>query len=132
MNSLARSMFTLLLAGGALSPFGTLVLGCGPPSEVRAPGPEDGPPGPGGPGGPGRPGRRPPEEAVAACNGKSPGDACSFKLGDGEIKGLCDNPPSDPTMACRPSGPPPGAPPGGPPGGPGAPPGGPGGPPGAP
>lgn len=138
MNLFARSTSILLLAGSALVLHGALALGCGPAQDVRAPGPEDGPQG-GGPGGPGGPGRKPPQEAIAACDGRASGDACSFKLGDGEIQGLCDAPPNDSALSCRPNGPPPGGhgghggpggpPPGGPGGPGGPPPGGPGSPP---
>ena len=59
-----------------------------------------GPPGHGGP----------PQEAFAACSGKSQGDSCSVKFGDREMSGTCELPPpsaSDSRLACKPSGPPP-------------------------
>jgi hypothetical protein len=54
-----------------------------------------------------------PEEAFAACSGKSKGDACSVTFRDRTIDGTCAEPPpgvSDPRLACRPNGPPPGPP----------------------
>jgi hypothetical protein len=65
----------------------------------RPAGPPPGPP----------PGRHhgPPPGAFEACSGANDGDACSVKLPDHEMKGICA-PFGDQGLACRPSGPPPG------------------------
>lgn len=57
-------------------------------------------------------GRRPqpPQEAFAACNGRSAGDACSVSFHGHTIEGRCAAFPETQTLACRPNhmpGPPP-------------------------
>lgn len=91
-------------------------------SETQAGEPGHGPPGHEQRGGPGH--HAPPEEAYAACAGKSADDACTVKHGDRESAGTCgEAPPSegsgDARLVCRPEGGPRGD---GPPRGPGGPP----------
>ncbi len=45
-----------------------------------------------------------PEEAFAACQSKTEGEACSVQLKDHELKGTCSKHPSDARLFCRPSG----------------------------
>ena len=45
----------------------------------------------------------PPPEALAACEGRSAGDACSFERDDEEVEGTCFTPADDKPLACRPS-----------------------------
>jgi hypothetical protein len=49
----------------------------------------------------------PPPEAFAACDGKARGDACSVQIQDHTIQGVCDAPPNESRLACRPNHPPP-------------------------
>lgn len=66
-----------------------------------------------GPGSPSQPGqqngqrRGPPPEALAACQGKSAGAACSFNCPpphqDQQVSGTCFTPGGDKPLACRPS-----------------------------
>lgn len=49
----------------------------------------------------------PPPEAFTACEGKARGDACTVQLRDRAINGVCDAPPGESRLACRPDGPPP-------------------------
>jgi hypothetical protein len=51
--------------------------------------------------------RRPPPEALAACEGKSAGTACSFTHDGRALAGTCFTPASDRPLACRPAGAPP-------------------------
>ena len=60
-------------------------------------------------GGPGRGGHRaPPPEALAACQGKSSGAACSFtgRRGD-SVSGTCFSPDPSKPLACKPTNMPP-------------------------
>lgn len=50
---------------------------------------------------------RPPEEAFTACSGKSRGDACAVQIHNHTMEGVCDAPPNESRLACRPNGPPP-------------------------
>lgn len=56
------------------------------------------------------PPRGPPQEALAACQGKSAGAACSFSHDGRSMEGTCFTPASDKPLACRPAGAPPGPP----------------------
>ena len=49
----------------------------------------------------------PPPEAFTACDGKARGDACTVQIHDHTMNGVCDAPPGESRLACRPSGPPP-------------------------
>jgi hypothetical protein len=49
----------------------------------------------------------PPPEAFTACDGKAKGDACSVQIHDTTVAGVCDAPPSETRLACRPNHPPP-------------------------
>ena len=49
----------------------------------------------------------PPSEAFTACDGKARGDACTVQVHDHTMNGVCDAPPGESRLACRPSGPPP-------------------------
>jgi len=53
-----------------------------------------------------RPHHRPPPQAFEACKGLQRGDACTVKLANHTLTGVCDAPPDAP-LACRPDGPPP-------------------------
>jgi phosphatidylethanolamine-binding protein (PEBP) family uncharacterized protein len=44
--------------------------------------------------------RLPPEEAIASCAGKSPGDTCQFTGRDGPLQGVCDDRPG--ILTCAP------------------------------
>lgn len=59
--------------------------------------------------------RGPPPEAIAACDGKAAGDACTFSHDDQSIAGTCVAPPADApadaSIACRPDNMPEGGPP---------------------
>ena len=48
------------------------------------------------------------DEALAACDGKAKGDACTVQIHDTTVNGVCDAPPNETRLGCRPSGPPPG------------------------
>ena len=49
----------------------------------------------------------PPPEAIAACEGASPGDACSFTHDDRTLDGKCiEGPDADAPLACAPPPPP--------------------------
>ena len=49
--------------------------------------------------------RGPPEQAIAACQGKSSGAACSFVgRNNAERTGTCFTPNAEHTLACRPAG----------------------------
>ena len=52
-------------------------------------------------------GRGPPPEAIAACEGKQAGDACSFEGRRGAEEGSCFAPREDLPLACRPANAPP-------------------------
>jgi hypothetical protein len=52
------------------------------------------------------PGPHPPPEALAACDGKESGDACSVALPDRTLNGTCLAPPGK-RLACIPEGAPP-------------------------
>lgn len=55
--------------------------------------------------GAGRGMHQPPAEALAACEGKKSGDACTAKMGDREQSGTCEAPPqagTDTRLSCRP------------------------------
>jgi len=41
-------------------------------------------------------------EAVAACNSKGAGDACTLTFGDRSVNGVCRAAPDGQTLACRP------------------------------
>jgi hypothetical protein len=56
--------------------------------------------------------RQPPREAIEACEGRAAGDACTVKLPDRTIDGVCRNgPDGNGPLACAPSAPPPTPPP---------------------
>ena len=44
----------------------------------------------------------PPPEALAACQGKEAGAACSFSHKERTVEGTCFTPASDKPLACRP------------------------------
>ncbi|MEO1173350.1 MAG: hypothetical protein AAFX94_15055 [Myxococcota bacterium] len=49
--------------------------------------------------------REPPPEALAACEGRSEGDACSFEgRRGGAVNGTCRIPPQSQQLACVPEG----------------------------
>ena len=48
-----------------------------------------------------------PDEAYAACQSKSSGDACKVQLGGHTMEGSCAAHPADGRLFCRPNGPPP-------------------------
>jgi hypothetical protein len=50
---------------------------------------------------------QPPPEAFGACDGKARGDACSVQIHDHAMQGVCDAPPHESRLACRPNQPPP-------------------------
>jgi hypothetical protein len=46
--------------------------------------------------------RTPPAEALAACSGKTQGNACSFQTPNGTVSGQCQTPPNS-SLACVPA-----------------------------
>lgn len=67
----------------------------GPRGETAACRPDHGPGGPGGHHGP-------PQEALAACAGKTAGTACSFTKDNKTASGICQNGPRGEVAACMP------------------------------
>jgi hypothetical protein len=49
----------------------------------------------------------PPPEAFKACEGKARGDACTVQIDNHTLSGVCDAPPGESKLACRPEPPPP-------------------------